>query len=163
MKFKNKTWLIVLMVALLIQGIYPIQGNASSDIILLKGQSVYVPVYSHIYYGDRDKPKPFDLTVTLSIRNTDPKQEIVIFSVDYFDSEGNLLKHYLEKSKHLKNLGTIRYVIKKRDKTGGSGAKFIVRWKSKELVNAPLIEAIMISTESSQGISFISRGQAIQE
>ncbi len=63
----------------------------------------------------------------------------------------------------LKKFSTIRYVIKATDKSGGSGAKFIVRWKSKGLSNAPLIEAIMISTQSGQGISFVSRGQAFQE
>ncbi|MBE9530234.1 MAG: DUF3124 domain-containing protein, partial [Proteobacteria bacterium] len=34
---------------------------------------------------------------------------------------------------------------------------------SKEPVNPPLIEAIMISTRNQQGVSFISRGQAIKE
>jgi len=161
MKCQKKTQLIISMLTLLIMGFFPCHGSASSTVILLKGQSVYVPIYSHIYHGNRDKP--FDLTATLSIRNTDPKHGIVIISADYFDSEGNFLKHYVEKPQNLKNLGTIRYIIKKKDTTGGSGAKFIVRWKSKELVNAPLIEAIMISTQSSQGISFISRGQAILE
>ena len=54
-------------------------------------------------------------------------------------------------------------LIKAKDKSGGSGAKFVVRWKSKVLSNAPLIEAIMISTQSGQGISFVSRGRAIHE
>jgi hypothetical protein len=161
MKCEKRAQLIVFMFILIILVIFPGYGNASSTVLLSKGQSVYVPIYSHIYHGDRDKP--FDLTVTLSIRNTDPKKEIVIISADYFDSEGKLLKHYVEKPRNLKNLGTIRYIIRKNDKSGGSGAKFIVRWKSKELVNAPLIEAIMISTQSTQGISFISRGQAIKE
>ena len=38
---------------------------------LSRGQAVYVPAYSHIYIGDREHP--FYLTVTLSIRNTDPQ------------------------------------------------------------------------------------------
>jgi len=103
------------------------------------------------------------LAVTLSIRNTDPKHEITIIAADYFDSNGNHLKKYVKKPIKLKKLSTIRYIIKSSDKSGGSGAKFIVRWESKEPVNSPLIEAIMISTRSQQGVSFISSGQAIKE
>jgi hypothetical protein len=74
-----------------------------------------------------------------------------------------LLQSYLETPIILKKFASIRYIINATDKSGGSGAKFIVKWKSKQLVNAPLIEAIMISTQSQQGISFVSRGQAIKE
>ncbi len=161
MKYEKKTQLIIFMLILLITGIFPDHGSASSTVILLKGQCVYVPIYSHIYHGNRDKP--FDLTATLSIRNTNLKQEITLISADYFDSNGNFLKNYVEKPIKLKKLASIRYTIKSKDNSGGSGAKFIVRWKSKEPVNPPLIEAIMISTRSQQGISFISRGQTIKE
>lgn len=161
MKCEKKSRLIVFMLILVIMGIFPVLVSASSSIILSKGQSVYVPIYSHIYHGVRDKP--FDLTATLSIRNTDLKQEITLISADYFDSDGNLLKNYVENPIKLKKLASMRYTIKAADKTGGSGAKFIVRWKSDMPVNPPLIEAIMISTKSQQGISFVSRGQAIKE
>lgn len=127
----------------------------------LRGESVYVPLYSNIYYGDREKP--FELTATLSIRNTDTKKEITLISVDYFDSNGNFLKKYVEEPVKLKKLASTRYIIKSNDKSGGSGAKFIVRWESNESVNPPLIEAIMISTRSGQGISFVSRGLPIKE
>ncbi|MBT8364361.1 MAG: DUF3124 domain-containing protein, partial [Deltaproteobacteria bacterium] len=45
------------------------------------------------------------------------------------------------------------------DKAGGSGANFIVVWKSESQVNPPIIEGVMIGTHSGQGISFVSRGQ----
>jgi len=96
----------------------------ASEVELLKGQTVYVPAYSHIYHGDRDKP--FYLTVTLSIRNTDLNYSINIFSVDYYDSDGKLLKRYLEEESTLSALATTRYVVKEFDRTGGSGANFIV-------------------------------------
>ena len=161
MRCEKKTRLIIFMLVLVTTGIFPGHGNASSAVNRLKGQSVYVPIYSHIYHGNKERP--FDLAATLSIRNTDPKQEITLISADYFDSNGNLLKKYVEKPIRLKKLATIRYVIKSSDKSGGSGAKFIVRWESEQLANPPLIEAIMISTTSQQGISFISRGLPIQK
>jgi len=48
-------------------------GDISS---LFKGQTVYVPGYSHIYTGDKERPVL--LAVTVSIRNTDPNHWIQI-------------------------------------------------------------------------------------
>jgi hypothetical protein len=136
-------------------------GPAFCEVKLLKGQTVYVPAYSHIYYGDREQP--FLLAVTLSIRNTDPDHPITITAVDYYDSDGKLLKSYLDKEEKLKAMASIRYVVKESDKTGGSGANFIVHWRSEARVSEPVIETVMISTSTQQGISFTSRGQAIKE
>jgi len=69
----------------------PFSLNASDDKIdLSKGQRVYVPAYSHIYSGNKERP--FLLTVTLSIRNIDPTQSIKIILVDYYETQGKLLK-----------------------------------------------------------------------
>ena len=161
MKYKKKTLLIVFILTFGLMGVFPCHGSASSDILLLKGQSVYVPIYSHIYHGDKEKL--FDLAAILSIRNIDPKWKITLISADYLNSDGDLIKKYITKPLRLKKLATIRFIIKSSDKKGGSGAKFIVRWVSKKFVNPPLIEAIMISTRGGQGVSFISRGEAIKE
>ncbi len=139
----------------------PDTAGAASGTIISTGQTIYVPVYSHIYSGDREHP--FYLTATLSVRNTDPKHAVTILSVDYYDSKGKLLKSYLNSPVGLNPLATTRYIIKESDKSGGSGANFIVKWKSGTKVNAPIIESIMIGTKTQQGISFISRGRAIQE
>jgi len=136
-------------------------SSAAAEIKRLKGQTVYVPAYSHIYYGDREQP--FYLTVTLSLRNTDPVNPITLVSIEYFDSEGKLLRKYLESEVKLGAMASTRYVVKETDKGGGSGANFLVRWKSEAKVTEPMIEAIMISTSSQQGISFSSRGQAVAE
>ena len=74
-----------------------------------------------------------------------------------------MVKKYLQEPIKLNKLGTIHYVIKSSDKRGGSGAKFSVRWHSDTPVNEPLIESIMISTASTQGISWKSRGTEIVE
>jgi hypothetical protein len=135
--------------------------EAESQIKLLKGQTIYVPAYSHIYHGDREQP--FYLTVTLSIRNTDPDHPITIVSVEYYDTDGKLIKPYTEKAVRLGAMASTRYVVKESDKAGGSGGNFMVRWKSAEKVTEPIVESIMISTQGQQGLSFTSRGQAIKE
>lgn len=127
---------------------------------LSKGQTVYVPIYSHIYAGDREQP--ILLAATLSIRNTDLTHPITLVKADYYDSNGQLIKSYLDSAVVLKAMSSTRYVIKESDKVGGSGANFIVVWAAAQPTSPPLIESVMISTRSALGISFNSRGQVIQ-
>jgi hypothetical protein len=133
---------------------------ADADMRLLKGQTIYVPVYSHIYSGDREQA--FYLAATLSIRNTDTSGAITITAVDYYDSNGKFLKHYQEEALLLGAMATQRYVVPESDKSGGSGAKFIIKWRSDQPVAEPLIESVMISTKTQQGISFTSRGRVLE-
>jgi hypothetical protein len=58
-------------------------------------------------------------------------------------------------------LASTRFIIAEGEKAGGSGANFLVVWKSAKPVNPPVIEGVMIGTHSGQGISFVSRGQVI--
>ena len=134
---------------------------AEPQIALSGGQTVYVPIYSHIYSGL--KGRPFGLAATLSIRNTDPQNPITLVSVKYFDSEGKLVKEYLDKPAELSAMASTRYILPEGDTTGGSGANFLVKWQSTKKVNPPLIEGVMIGTRSGQGISFVSRGQVISD
>ncbi|HCY87605.1 MAG TPA: hypothetical protein DHV36_20895 [Desulfobacteraceae bacterium] len=128
---------------------------------LSDGQTLYVPAYSHIYIGH--KATPYMLTVTLSIRNIDPGSSITISAVDYYGTEGKLIRRLIEAPLTLKPMSSTRYVIPAPDKTGGSGANFIVKWSATGKINAPIVETIMIGTQSQQGISFTSRGQAIKD
>ncbi len=128
---------------------------------LSRGQTVYVPVYSHIYTGDQERP--FNLTATLSIRNTDPGSPITVTEVNYYGSDGKLLKRYIDKPVTLGGLSSTRYVVKESDTAGGSGASFVVKWKSDGDVNTPVIESVMISARSQQGISFVSPGRVIED
>lgn len=129
--------------------------NAQENPGLVNGQTIYVPAYSHIYSGNKELPSL--LAVTISIRNTDLNHPIKILSVDYYATQGKLLKKCISAPIVLNALGTTRYTIPLRDKTGGSGANFIVQWKADRSVNPPIAEAIMIGARA----SFTSRGQAI--
>lgn len=137
----------------------PASLGADEKIELSQGQMVYVPAYSHIYGGNTERPHL--LTVTLSIRNMDPKHPIKITVVDYYETQGRLLKKYIDTPIPLNPMESMRYIIPERDKAGGSGANFIVEWKSDKPVNPPIVESIMIGTKSQQGLSFTSRGRVI--
>lgn len=126
-----------------------------------RGQVLYVPVYSHIFH--RTGEQEFDLTATLSIRNTSPTTHLRIREVDYFDSEGTLLKSYLDQPRRLSPLASTYVVIDERDRSGGVGANFIVTWQSESPVTPPVVEAVMISTHSGQGVSFTSPARVLVE
>ena len=132
----------------------------ASETILTQGQTVYVPAYSHIYAGNKERP--FLLSVTLSIRNTDPRHSITVTRANYYDSGGKLLVNYVKTPVALAPMASTRYIVKESDKARGSGANFVVTWKAEGNVNPPVIESIMIGTQAQQGISFTSRGQVIE-
>jgi hypothetical protein len=133
-------------------------GNGAYGIEIVDGQTVYVPVYSHIY---ADGGRPHLLETTLSIRNLDPNRAISISSVKYFDTRGSLIKEYLDGKMRLGPLETTAFLVEKRDTRGGSGANFIVVWDAEEPVYEPLIEAIMIGFSEDNSISFTSPGRAL--
>ncbi len=128
---------------------------------LSSGQTIYTPVYSHIYFGDR--ATKFNLAATLSIRNTDPDGAITVVSADYFDSGGKLVKKHLAQQVLVGPLASTEVFVPERDTSGGFGASFVVRWTSEKPVNPPLVECVMIGVRSGQGISIIGTGRVVQD
>ena len=140
----------------------PVRPAAAEALGRWLGQTVYVPVYSHIFADDRYRDRPFLLTATLSVRNTDPERPFTLRRVDYYDSEGALLQRYLEAPVTLAPLASTHYVVPESEAKGGAGAKFLIEWQAPAAVSEPIIEAVMIGTKLQQGISFISTGRAIK-
>ncbi len=152
----NRTLCAILLAAALAFTFPAVSGAAGG---LSKGQTVYVPCYSHIYHGI--KTRPIDLTITLSVRNTDPEKAVTLTAVDYYDTSGKLLKKHLDKPLKLEPLMTVEYIVAQTDTSGGSGANFLVRWSADAPVSPVLVESVMIGTSAQQGISFTSRGKPV--
>lgn len=152
---------LVVMFSLLSWTITAESWSAEHEIRLSKGQTVYVPSYSNVFTGPRKIP--FQLAATLSIRSTDLSASIRITSIDYYNSNGKLIRRYLEKPITLGPLASTFVHIEEKDVSGGFGANFIVRWVGDRVVNTPIIECVMIGATSGQGISFVSPGQEIHE
>lgn len=125
------------------------------------GQTIYVPIYSHIYYENREKS--FDLAATLSIRNTDLTSPMIVTAARYYDTNGKLLRQYVEKPIQLDALASTDFVVDRNDTSGGSGANFIVEWVAKTEISEPVVEAVMIGSALQQGISWISPGRVIKQ
>jgi hypothetical protein len=136
-------------------------AGAAAQAARSSGQTVYVPAYSHIFFGDRGAA--FNLATTLSVRNVDPEHSLSVTSADYYDSGGRLLKKHLDRPVVLKPLASFEIFVPESDTSGGFGASFLVRWKSEKPIAAPIVECLMIGARSGQGISFVSPGRVIQE
>jgi hypothetical protein len=164
MKKNGATKRLTLILAVLLMIGFP-GGKvySESEVKLSKGQTVYIAAYPSVYINERGAE--FQLTVTLSIRNTDPAHGITITSIKYYDPTGALVKDYLEAPKKLPSLASIRFLAERTKSKGDScGPSFIVKWRSEDKeVNRPIIESIMIGTASTQGISFGSPGRVIND
>ncbi len=136
--------------------------NKKVDFILsdsLEAGGTYLSVYSHIYSMTQDRTH--DLTVTISLRNTNRSDTIYITNAEYYDTQGSLIRTYFDDPVYLQPLETISIVIAGADQKGGAGANFIFDWKIEPGTKEPLFEAIMISTLGQQGLSFSTKGERI--
>ncbi len=132
-----------------------------SDLDIVMGQLVFVPAYSEIFYGVASQR--LALTTTLAIHNTDLEYPIIVNSVKYYDTDGNLVREYVEQPAQLDPMATIGFVIEASDTTGGWGTNFLVDWGAENPVHEPVIEAIMLSSRGTEGVSFISHGRVVSE
>jgi len=125
----------------------------------LKFGKTYLAVYSQIY--NSTEHRTHDLTATISIRNTNLKDTIYIQKADYYNTKGNLIRTYFNKTIYILPLETVEIVIDESDKEGGTGANFVFHWMTNPTLNEPLFEAVMISTTGQQGLSFTTQGKKI--
>lgn len=133
---------------------------------LFSNQSLYLPVYSHVMHGDVDRqgsPQRTLLSAQVSIRNTDPARPIRLVSAKYFDTAGKLVKEHVPAPKTLAPLATFELYIARSDDTGGSGASFVIQWRSDEPVNAPVVEAVHVLMTASRTLAFVTTARPIQQ
>lgn len=123
--------------------------------------TVYIPIYSDIY--SETKAVKFNLTATLSIRNTSLYDTLYLDGIDYYDSAGDLVRAYLDTDQTLalNPMQSIEYVIEENDVAGGTGANFIIQWAATSDQIKPVFQGVMISTNGQQGISFLTEGVSI--
>ncbi len=155
------------LLAVLLCAVPALAGNAADGAAVSErwySQTVYVPVYSSVFFGNQKSkgPRTFNVAATVSLRNTDPATPITILEARYIGAEGAVLQQYVETPRVLAPLASMALSVDERDESGGVGASFLVRWKAEVPVTAPLMQAVMIGTQSSQGISFVTEGRALE-
>ena len=131
-----------------------------SDLDVTIGQTIYVPAYSEMFIA---RDRTIDLAVTLTIHNTDFDHPIILTSVRYYDTQGQLLREYLAEPRQLGPLASTDFFVDANEQSCGLGTNFIVEWVAEQPVFEPVVEAIMLHTSNNQGISLTSPGRVINQ
>ena len=130
------------------------------------GQTLYLPIYSHIWHGDSDRagqPAKTLVSVSVSIRNTDPKLPIRITSAQYFDTDGKKLREYLSTPKVIGPMGTFELFVPRSDDTGGSGANFVIRWNADKPTSPALVQGLHANMPAGRAIAFTTAAVELHE
>lgn len=141
-------------------------ANAQEVRALSKGQVLYLPVYSHMLYGNLGKSGKAStvlLSTLVSIRNTDPRRPLRILSAKYFDTQGKLLGERVPNGAVIPPLGTLELFVELNDASGGSGANFIIKWDADQPVNPPLVEALHANMDGGKAVIFMTQSVPIAE
>jgi hypothetical protein len=126
---------------------------------LTRRQAVYVPVYSSL--ADAGGQKRLDFSVTLSVRNVADGAPLVLERIDYHDTAGKLVQHYLVHPVAIRPLGTVEIFIPTDDVRGGTGAKFIIGWAATGAMPAPVIQAVMVGGIANRSYALTTEGVPI--
>lgn len=132
-----------------------------SDFKAITGQIIYLPIYSNIYHSNQRRLHNLGITVTF--HNTDLENSLIIKSIEYYDTQGNSIEKFLPSPVSLKPLASTNFFIPDNDTRGGIGANLLIEWIADKKISNPIAEAIMLSTASTQGISFTTQGKVVKE
>ncbi len=133
---------------------------------LSKGQTLYLPIYSHMLYGNLGKSGKASyvlLSSLVSIRNTDVKRPIRILSAKYFDTNGKQLGERVPTPVIVPPLGTLELFVELNDASGGSGANFIIKWEAGEPLNPPLVESLHVNMDGGKAVIFMTQSVPLAE
>jgi hypothetical protein len=131
---------------------------------LSNGQTLYLPVYSHVLHGDIDskgRPRETLVSALVSVRNTDRSQSIRLVSAQYYDTDGRKIREYVGSPTTIKPMGTFEIYVPRSDSAGGSGANFVIAWQSDKPANPPVVEALHLNLPAGRSISFITSARPI--
>ncbi len=133
---------------------------------LTKAQTLYLPIYSHMLYGNLGKSGKVSqvlLSALVSIRNTDGKRPLRVSSAKYFDTNGKLLGERVPVPMLVPPLGTLELFVELNDASGGSGANFVIRWDAEQPINPPLVESLHANMDGGKAVIFMTQAVPVSE
>lgn len=140
--------------------------NAQEARPLSKGETLYLPIYSHMLYGNLGKSGRASfvlLSALVSIRNTDARRPLRLLSARYFDTNGKLIAENVPNPVTIPPLGTFELFVELNDASGGSGANFIVKWAAEQAINPPLVEALHANMDGGKAVVFTTQSVPLTE
>lgn len=135
-------------------------AGSDADLDLVTGQTIFVPAYSEIL---RSHGRSVLLSSSLAIHNAALSEPLVVQSVRHYDTDGNLVKEYVERPLQVAPLATIVFVVERPGEGTGAGANFIVEWAAQKAIYEPVVEAVMVGSVGNHGYSLISPGRVMKQ
>jgi hypothetical protein len=128
---------------------------------LANGAIIHLPVFG--YVSTLKAGRTLELTATVTIHNTSDQYPIVLLDVQHVDDQGKLQAHLIDEALEISPLGTVRWVIPGRNASLGIAHSLRLEWGSRQAsLSDPIVEAVMIGTQSGQGASFTTEGKIVQ-
>ncbi|AXS81538.1 DUF3124 domain-containing protein [Dechloromonas sp. HYN0024] len=131
-----------------------------------KGQTLYLPIYSHMLYGNLGKSGKASqvlLSALVSIRNTDGKRPVRVVSARYYDTNGKLISERVPVPVVVQPFGTLELFVELNDASGGSGANFIIKWEAEQAVSPPLVESLHANMDGGKAVIFMTQSVPLAE
>lgn len=127
---------------------------------LVRAQTLYLPIYSHMLYGNLGKSGKASqvlLSALVSIRNTDGKRPLRVLSARYYDTHGALLGERVPAAVVVPPFGTLELFVELNDASGGSGANFVIKWDAEQPINPPLVESLHVNMDGGKAVVFMTQ------
>jgi len=156
-----KRMLLILTISLII--IIFVINFKSAAVELSMANTVYVPVYKSFYQFYGNTRDVYGLTSTACLHNIDPKHAIIVYTIEYYGSDGKLIKKLIDQPITIKPWSSREITLQASIDVEDFGAHLIVRWKSDQPVNPLMVEVLMAGQMQNRGVSFLTRGYEIKE
>jgi hypothetical protein len=120
-------------------GVKPFDPVAINIVSLKARQQIYVPVNleSHTRNGHRN------IRTILKIRNTSSTDSAYLTRIDYYDTQGLLIKEFLEAAILVKPMATKEIVVK-NNQFQTKGDNFLVHWHSNDPAHSPFVQTVSL-------------------
>jgi hypothetical protein len=156
----KRIYILLTLLLILINFLIPFKSGA---VELSKAYTIYVPVYKSFYQSYGSTRDAYGLTSTACLHNTDPKHEIVVSAIEYYDSTGKLINKLIDAPITIKPWTSKEITLQYSTHPEDFGANLIVRCKSDQALNPLLVEVLMVGQVLNRGVSFLTRGYVVKE
>jgi hypothetical protein len=133
----------------------------SPELSATGGQTIYIPAYSAVTIVNHSQL--YQLAITLTVRNTDAKQPIVVTSIRYHHQDGRFIRDLVSGPMRVAPLAALESFVPESDTSGGTAVSFLVEWIGDPSVSPPLVESVMVGTAGTQGVSFTCPGRVVAD
>jgi hypothetical protein len=134
--------------------------------VVSKGQTLYLPIYSQMIYGNlgkSGKASAVQLSALVSVRNVDGKRPMRVLSARYYDTHGKLLGERVPTPVSIPPFGTLELFVELNDASGGSGANFVIKWDADGAINQPMVEALHANLDGGKAVVFMTQSVPVSE